>query len=175
MALSHKPAQAMYLNFAGKTMQWVDQDSGQVHDYQVLVAVLPHSHYTFAIALASQKVLDFVHGINESLRYFGDVPQSILSDNLKSYVSRANRYEPDFNELCVQLSAHYQVDLQATRVAKPRNKASAENSEGEKEEPFGNLQLRQGMPCLYSWFGENEIFLMGTCFIPQKVFIFATP
>lgn len=127
MVLSHKPGQEMYLDFAGSTMQWVNRATGQVHETQVLVAVLPHSHYTFAIALPSQKVLDFVYGINESLLYFGGVPQAILSDNLKSYVTKASRYEPNFNELCVQLAAHYQCDLQATRVAKPRDKASVEN------------------------------------------------
>ena len=127
MVLSHTPGQEMYLDFAGKTMSWVDRDTGQVHECQVLVGVLPHSHYTFAIALPSQKVLDFVYGINEALLYFGGVPQAILSDNLKSYVTKASRYEPSFNELSVQLAAHYQCDLQATRVAKPRDKASVEN------------------------------------------------
>jgi transposase len=127
MVLSHTPGQEMYLDFAGSTMKWVNRESGQVHETQVLVAVLPHSHYTFAIALPSQKVLDFIYGINEALLYFGGVPQAIVSDNLKSYVTKASRYEPNFNELCVQLAAHYQCDLQATRVAKPRDKASVEN------------------------------------------------
>ena len=127
MVLSHPPAQAMYLDFAGKRLQWVDRTTGLLHVCEVLVAVLPHSHYTFAIALPSQKVVDFVWGINQALLYFGGVPQAILSDNLKSYVTKASRYEPDFNELCVQLSAHYQCDLQATRIAKPRDKASVEN------------------------------------------------
>lgn len=120
MVLSHTPGQEIYLDFAGTTMQWVNRATEQVHEAQVLVAVLPHSHYTFAIALPSQKVLDFVYGINEALLYFGGVPQAILSDNLKSYVTKASRYEPSFNELCVQLAAHYQCDLQATRVAKTR-------------------------------------------------------
>lgn len=127
MVLSHTPGQEMYLDFAGSTMQWVDRDTGQVHEVQILVAVLPHSYYTFAIALPSQKVLDFIYGINEAFLYFGGVPQAIVSDNLKSYVTKASRYEPNFNELCVQLSTHYQCDLQATRVAKPRDKASVEN------------------------------------------------
>ena len=127
MILSHTPAQAMFVDFAGKTMRWVDRDTGQVHECQVLVAVLPHSHYTFAIALPSQKVLDFVYGINEALLYFGGVPQAILSDNLRSFVTKASRYEPTFNELCVQLSTHYECDLQATRVAKPKDKASVKN------------------------------------------------
>ena len=51
----------------------------------------------------------------------------VLSDNLKSYVTRADRYDPTFNDLCVQLAAHYQLDLDATRAGKPKDKASVEN------------------------------------------------
>ena len=51
-------------------MQWVSLEDGQVHECQVLIAVLPYSQYTFAIALASQKVLDLAHGITEALLFF---------------------------------------------------------------------------------------------------------
>lgn len=127
LSLNHPPGQVVQIDFAGKQMRWVDISSGEVHECEVLVAVLPHSHYTFAIALPSQKVQDFVYGINQIFLFFGKLPQVILSDNLKSYVKKADRYEPDFNDLCVQLAAHYQIDLQATRVAKPKDKASVEN------------------------------------------------
>lgn len=60
--------------------------------------------------------------------FFGALPKVILSDNLKSYVSRADRYDPKFTQLCEQLGAHYQIDLQATRVGKPKDKASVENA-----------------------------------------------
>jgi transposase len=127
MALSHKPGYAMYLDFAGKAMHWVSREDGQVHDCQVLVAVLPYSQYTFAIALPSQKVLDLAYGITEALLFFGGVPQAILSDNLKAFVTRPERYEPEFNELCVQLAAHYGCGLEAARPGKPKDKASVEN------------------------------------------------
>ena len=127
LSLDHPPGEVVQIDFAGKKMRWVDLSSGEVHECEVLLAVLPHSHYTFAIALASQKVQDFVHGLNELFRFLGKSPQVILCDNLKSYVKKADRYDPDFNDLCVQLAAHYQLDLQATRVAKPKDKASVEN------------------------------------------------
>lgn len=79
------------------------------------------------IALPSQKAAGFVWGINQVLLYFGGVPQAILSDNFKLYVTKASRYEPYYNELCVQLAAYYQCDLQATRIAKPKDKVSIEN------------------------------------------------
>lgn len=130
LALSHTPGEKMQVDFAGKTLHWVDADTGQVHTCQVLVAVMPCSQYTFAIALPSQCTADFVYGLRAALRYFGRCPKVIVSDNLKAFVIRADRYEPDFNDLCVQLATHYELELQATRVAKPKDKASVENAVG---------------------------------------------
>ena len=127
LAMNHNPGEVMQLDFAGKKLRWVDAQSGEVHGCEVLVGVLPHSQYTFAIALASQQVVDFVEGLNAALCYLGGTPKVILSDNLSSYVKRADRYDPTFNDVCVQLATHYGLDLDATRVAKPKDKASVEN------------------------------------------------
>ena len=127
LPMNHPPGETMQLDFAGKTINWVDVKTGEVHQCQVLVGVMPHSQFTFAIALPSQRLADFIEGINQALLFFGKLPKVILSDNLKSFVTKANRYEPDFNALCVQLATHYQVDLQAARSRKPRDKASVEN------------------------------------------------
>lgn len=127
MVLEHTPGECLQIDFAGKKMQWVDPLTGEVHLCEVLLVVLPYSQYTFAIALPSQKVADFVDGLNKSLLYFGLLPKRLLSDNLKSYVIKADRYDPTYNELCVQLAAHYKIDLSSTRVAKPKDKASVEN------------------------------------------------
>ncbi len=128
LALEHEPGEVLMVDFAGKKMQWVDAHSGEVHVCEVLVAVLPFSQYSFCIALPSQCLSDFIHGLNRSVLFLGALPKVLLSDNLKAYVSRADRYEPTFTQLCEQLGAHYQLDLQATRVAKPKDKASVENA-----------------------------------------------
>jgi transposase len=128
LALEHEPGEVLMVDFAGKKMQWVDAHSGEVHVCEVLVAVLPFSQYSFCIALPSQSLADFIHGLNRSVLFLGALPKVLLSDNLKAYVSRADRYEPTFTQLCEQLGAHYQLDLQATRVARPKDKASVENA-----------------------------------------------
>lgn len=128
LPLEHTPGQVLMLDFAGKKMHWVDHESGEVHACEILVAVLPFSQYSFCIALSSQSLSDFIHGLNQALLFLGVLPEVILSDNLKSYVSRPDRYEPTFTQLCQQLGAYYQIDLQATRVAKPKDKASVENA-----------------------------------------------
>lgn len=128
LALEHKPGEVLMVDFAGKKLRVVDPESGEVRDCEVLVAVFPFSQYCFCIALPSQSLADFIEGLNQALLFFGYLPLILLSDNLKAYVSRADRYEPTFTQLCEQLGVHYQVELQATRVAKPKDKASVENA-----------------------------------------------
>lgn len=127
ITMNHPPAEKLMLDFAGKRIAWFDEQSGEQHWAEVLVGVLPHSHYTFAIALPDQKTESFLYGLNKALEYVGGVPKYILSDNLKAYVIRADRYEPDYNELTVQLANHYDVHLQSTRVRRPKDKGSVEN------------------------------------------------
>lgn len=131
IAMKHKAGEVMMLDFAGKKLHWVDAYTGEVHECEILVAVFPYSQYTFVIALESQKMEDFIYGLTQALLFFGALCQVILSDNLRSYVSRSDRYEPTFTQLCEQLGAHYQIDLQATRVGKPKDKASVENAVGQ--------------------------------------------
>ncbi|WP_235299787.1 IS21 family transposase [Portibacter marinus] len=128
IALNHKPGDVLQIDFAGKKLCWVDINTGEEHNCEVLVTVCPFSHYCFVIALPSQKVQDFIHGINQALLFLGKLPKKLLSDNLKSYVTRSDKYEPKFNDLCVQLGAHYGIELQATRPRKPKDKASVENA-----------------------------------------------
>jgi len=128
LALEHNPGEVLMVDFAGKKMHWVDSHTGELHDCEVLIAVFPFSQYCFCIALPSQSLPDFIEGLNQALLFFEGLPQILLSDNLKAYVSRTDRYEPTFTQLCEQLGAHYQIELQATRVAKPKDKASVENA-----------------------------------------------
>jgi transposase len=130
LPLSHKPGEKLQLDYAGKTFPWVDRETGEVHKAQVLIGVMPHSQHTFATALPSQCTADFVHGINETLRFFGGLPKVILSDNLKAFVIKSDRYDPDFNDVMVQLANYYHLDLQAARAYKPKDKASVENAVG---------------------------------------------
>lgn len=127
LALDHEPGEVLMVDFTGKKMHWVDPHSGEEHACEVLVAVLPFSQYSFCIALPSQSLADFIEGLNQALLFLGALPKVLLSDNLKAYVSKPDRYEPTFTQLCEQLGAHYQLDLQSTRVATPKDKASVEN------------------------------------------------
>jgi transposase len=67
LPIEHKPGQKLQVDYARATIPWVDRETGEVRQCQVLIAVMPHSQYTFALALPSQKTADFVYGITECI------------------------------------------------------------------------------------------------------------
>lgn len=124
--LEHEAAYRLSVDYTGKKIPYVDKSTGEVNYAEVLVCTMPYSAYTFACAVPSQKQEDFITGINAALLYMGGLPKVIQSDNLKSFVIKADRYEPTFNQLCVQMSSYYGVEIEATRSGKPKDKASVE-------------------------------------------------
>lgn len=126
LQLEHKPGHTMQADFAGKCLKYYDLQAGEMLEAQVFIATLPCSGLTFVMALPNQNQTGLVKAINEALLYFGGVPQVLLSDNMRTYVTKADRYEPTFNQLAGQLAAHYAIELDGTRVAKPKDKGHVE-------------------------------------------------
>ena len=128
MHLEYEPGDMMMVDFAGKKMSYMDVDTGELISCEVFVAILPFSGLIFCEAVASQQTADFTHCINEMLKYYKGVPATILSDNLKTAVTRASRYEPVFTDVCYQLSEHYGTTFSATRPYSPTDKAMVEGA-----------------------------------------------
>lgn len=128
MKLNHEPGAVLQIDFAGDKMRYVDVETGELIDCEILICTLPFSGYSLALALPSQKQSDFVSGINWMLKKLGFLPKVLKIDNLKSGVIKPERYEPCFNELLLQLANHYGLALQAARVRKPKDKPSVENA-----------------------------------------------
>lgn len=128
MHMTHKMGDKMYVDYAGKTLEVVDKDTGEVQEIQFFVAILGASQYTYAEASPSQKKEDFVASIEHALHYFEGVPAAIVPDNLKSAVIKSDRFEPTINETLMDLADHYQTTILPARVYKPRDKSLAEGA-----------------------------------------------
>lgn len=128
MHFEHAPAELMEFDFAGDPLSYTDPRTGEVIKCSVLVCILPCSGYMYIEALPSAQRAYLIAALGRALQYFEGVPQMVRTDNLKQVVIKANRYEPTFEEYCQQWSLHYNTTLTATRVAKPRDKASVESS-----------------------------------------------
>ncbi len=122
----HQPGDVLQVDFAGDMLYVTHPSTGEKTAYPVLVCTLPYSSYTYVEVLSSARQELFYNALNKCLTYIGGVPQRILSDNMKQYVIRADRYEPTFNDSAEQWAVHYNIELSATRVRKPKDKANVE-------------------------------------------------
>ena len=128
MHFEHNPGERVQIDFAGKSLSYIDLSTGEIISCPVLVCVLPFSGYSYVEALQSACQEHLFPALGRCMSYFGGVPQNVLSDNMKQYVHKSNRYEPVFSEICEQWSLHYNTTLSATRVSKPKDKPSVENT-----------------------------------------------
>lgn len=128
MKLEHVAGEEAFIDFTGKKLKMVDKTTGEIVFKECLVVVLPHSQYTYAEALDSQKSEDLIRGCIHALEYFEGVPKAIVSDNLKSAVTRASKYEPVINRSFKEFARHYGCVANPTRTYSPQDKALAENA-----------------------------------------------
>lgn len=128
MKLDHVAGEELFIDFAGKKLHIVDRQTGELIPVEVFVAILPCSHYTYVEACMSQKRGDLIACCARALRFYGGVPKAIVSDNLKSAVTRASRYEADINRSLKDFARHYNCVINPTRAFSPQDKALVENA-----------------------------------------------
>jgi len=128
MKLEHKAGHEVFIDYAGKKLNITNRETGELVPVEVFVSILPNSQYTYAEACYSQKREDLLKCIGNALQFYGGVPKAIVSDNLKSAVSRASKYEPEINKSLKDFSNHYQCVVNPTRTYAPQDKALVENA-----------------------------------------------
>jgi transposase len=127
MVLEHVPADKLFIDFAGKKLSYIDRETGEAISCQVFVACLPYSDYSFAMAVHSQSIPDFLHALESCLYQLGGVPKTLVPDNLKSAIIKADNYEPQVNKALADFAIHYSTTVTPTRARKPKDKALVEN------------------------------------------------
>lgn len=128
MKLNHKAGHEMMIDFAGKHLHIVDKESGELVEVEVFVAILPFSQYTYVEACTSQKREELINCTSNALSFYGGVPRAIVSDNLKSAVTRSSKYEPLINKSLKDFALHYGCVINPTRVYSPQDKALVESA-----------------------------------------------
>ena len=127
MRQEHRAGEKLFVDFAGPTIPIVNRRTGEVLvEAQIFVAVLGASNYTYAEAVRTQTLPDWIGAHVRAFAFFGGVPELVVPDNLKSGVTKPCRYEPDINPTYHAMAAHYGTVVIPARIRKPRDKAKAE-------------------------------------------------
>lgn len=119
MHFVHYPGKLLEVDFAGDVLHYVDPSTTELVACPVYVAVLPFSGFGYVEALPDAKLPQVIKALNHTLDYFGGVPLSVKSDNMRQWVSKSCKYEPAFTDMLESWANHNNIALLAARPYKP--------------------------------------------------------
>ena len=126
MRQTHIAGERMFVDYSGTKLQVIDSMTGEVLTAELFVAVLGASNFTYAEATWTQSLPDWIRSHTRTFRYFGGVTAMIVSDNLKSGITKACFYEPNVNRTYREMAKHYDTAIVPARPNKPKDKAKVE-------------------------------------------------
>src|SRR5690554_4273704 len=87
-----------------------------------------HQRIVMISLCATQNRNDFISCCKNALHFYGGVPKAIVSDNLKSAVTRASKHEAVINRCFKDFASYYGCVINPARVYAPQDKALVENA-----------------------------------------------
>jgi transposase len=128
MRQTHVAGEKLFVDYAGTTIDVYDAGTGEVHACQLFVAALGASSFTYAEATRTQTLEDWIGSHTRAFAFLGGVPGMVVSDNLKSGITKACFYEPAVNRTYAAMAGHYGTAIVPARPRKPRDKAKVETA-----------------------------------------------
>lgn len=96
----------------------------------VFRVVLSYSRKAYSEAVYQQTTEQFIRCLENAFIHFGGVPKTLVIDNLKAAVTRADWYEPQLNRKILSFCEHYGTVVLPTRPRTPRHKGKVERIVG---------------------------------------------
>jgi transposase len=104
----------------------VIQPDGKRRRTHVFRIVLSHSRKAYSEAVYRQTTEDFIRCMENAFHHFGGAPQTLVIDNLKAAVTKADWFDPELNPKIQSFCAHYDTVILPTRPRTPRHKGKIE-------------------------------------------------
>lgn len=92
--------------------------------------VLSCSRKAYSEVVLRQTTEQFLRCIENAFVHFGGVPRTLVIDNLKAAVSKADWYDPELNPKVESFAQHYGTAIVPTRPYTPRHKGKVERGVG---------------------------------------------
>jgi len=99
-----EPGQEAQVDFGSGA--WIVQ-GGQKRRTHVLRVILSHSRKGYSEAVLKQTTENFIRVLENAFHALGGVPQTLVIDNLKAAVTKADWFDPDLNPKVLAFARHY--------------------------------------------------------------------
>ena len=100
--------------------------TGSERKTYVFRAVLSFSRKGYTEAVTRLTTESFIRSLENAFWRLGGVPQTVVFDNAKCVVLKADWYDPELHPKILEFSKHYGFTLLPTRPATPRHKGKVE-------------------------------------------------
>jgi len=101
---------------------------GKAHKAYAFIMTMSYSRYRFVEYSFKQDVKSWIASHINAFKFFGGVPQTVLLDNLKSGIIKADIYDPTINRSYAELERFYSFTVDPAKVRKPEHKGKVERS-----------------------------------------------
>jgi len=126
MRQTHVAGERLFVDYAGTTLTVIDGLTGEALTAQLFVATLGASSLTYAEATWTQGLSDWIGSHTRAFAFIGGIPAMVVSDNLRSGITKACFYEPAVNRTYAEMAAHYDTAIVPARPYRARDKAKVE-------------------------------------------------
>jgi transposase len=92
----------------------------------VLRVVLSYSRKAYSEVVLRQTTDDFIRCLENAFAHFGGLPRTLVIDNLRAAVSRADWFDPELNPKLISFAQHYGIAILPTKPYTPRHKGKVE-------------------------------------------------
>ena len=103
---------------------------GKRRKTHVLRVVLSHSRKAYSEACFRQTAEDFLRVLENAFWHFGGAPRTVVVDNLKAAVLKADWFDPELNPKLQSFAGHYGTAILPTKPRTPRHKGKVERGVG---------------------------------------------
>jgi len=118
-----EPGQEAQVDFGQGAWVMVAGKRKRPHLFRI---VLSHSRKGYGEVVWQQTTESFIRCLENAFRYFGGIPRTLIIDNLRAAVTRADWYDPELNAKVAEFCRHYGTVMLPTRPAMPRHKGKIE-------------------------------------------------
>jgi len=119
-----EPGAEAQVDFGQGAWVTVDGKRKRPHFFRI---VLSHSRKGYSEVVWRQTTEGFIRCLENSFRSFGGVPRTLIIDNLRAAVTRADWYDPELNPKVEEFCRHYGTVILPTRPAMPHHKGKVES------------------------------------------------